>query len=108
MLQHTYQHDYKPSHKPRPVAIVEAEEEAAWCWKRLDEHLEARDPNLTHYDTEWWIELQRLQAAANAAAEWLTDLRYQALTCTCDPDPRRESTLCPACRAVNAEKELPF
>ena len=29
-------HDYKPTHNPRPVAIVEAEEEAAWCWLRTD------------------------------------------------------------------------
>ena len=104
-MQYLYQHDYKPTHNPQPVAVVEAEEEAAWCWKRLDEHLDTR--NGEHYETEWWEELQRLQAAANTAAEWLTDLRYQALNCTCDPDPRRESALCPACRAM-ADEELPF
>jgi hypothetical protein len=106
-MQHLYQHDYRPSHRPRPDAVIQAEEEAAWCWKRLDEHLDTR--NGEHYETEWWIELQRLQAAANAASEWLTDLRMQALNeCTCDPDPNREGMLCPVCVAVNAEKEMEF
>ena len=106
-MLHTYQHTFTPTHNPRPVAVVEAEEEAAWCWKRLDEHLDTR--NGEHYETEWWIELRRLQNAANAASEMLTDLRMAALNeCTCSPDANREATLCPVCRAVNTEKEMEF
>ena len=103
MLQHTHQHTFTPTHNPRPVAVVQAEEEAARCWKRLDEHLETR--NGEHYETEWWIELQRLQAAANAAAEWLTDLRMAALNdCTCSHDANREGMLCLVCRAMQPQE----
>ena len=104
---HTYQHTYTPTHNPRPDAVIEAEEEAAWCWKRLDEHLEERDPNLDHYQTEWWEQHWKLYQATIEAEEWLTNLRYQALNCTCDPDPNRQSMLCPACRALQPA-ELPY
>jgi hypothetical protein len=107
MLQHTYQHDYKPTHKPRPVAIVEAEEEAAWCWKRLDEYIDNRH-EAEAFSARWWEEHDRLLKAAYEAEQWAEDQRALALNCTCDPDPRRESAVCPACRAVNAEKEMEF
>ena len=99
-------HDYRPTHNPRPVELVQAEEEAAWCWRRLHEHLET--PNGEHYQTEWWIEHKRLLDAANAAEAWVEDMRYRHLNCTCDPDPNRESAVCPACVAVMDREEIPF
>ena len=104
-MLHTHQHTYTPTHNPRPVELVQAEEEAAWCWKRLDEHLEERNPNLTHYETEWWERHWELYKAVMEADAWVEDMRYQALNCTCSPDPNRESATCPACVAEQPQEE---
>lgn len=104
---HTYQHTYTPTHRPAKVEIVQAEEAVAWAWNEIYHHLDTR--NGEHYETEWWERHAQLQAAANEAEERLTALRLEALNeCTCDPDPRRESTLCPVCRAANTEREMPY
>ena len=108
-MQHTYQHDWKPSHPPKSDAVIQAEEEAAWAWKKLDDHSEERTPGMDHYQPEWYEQYHKLWCATLEAAGRVLILRHQALNCTCDPDPNRQSATCPACRAVMDNDEvLPF
>lgn len=106
-------HDWKPTHAPVPDEIIQAEENAAWAWKALDDLIEERDPLLTHLEPEWWERHAQLYKAACEAEDRLRQLRDAHLNgyCTCDPDPNREGATCPACREVlaeMAESELPY
>ena len=100
-------HDWKPTHPTRPDDIIEAEKDAAQAWQAVDEWLEAH-PTFESRQNGFWREHERRQAQATAAQEWLEDLRALHLNCTCDPDPRRESAVCPAFRAVNHTEEIPY
>ena len=48
-----------------------------------------------------WLMNMNHPTARELAAEWNAHFQPE---CTCDPDPRRESTLCPACRALQPQE----
>ena len=52
----------------------------------------------------WLMNMSHPKAVA-IAAEW--DAHFEQ-ECTCDPNPNRESAVCPACRAVMVREEMPY
>ncbi len=106
-IEYTTMHDYKPTHKPVPLAVTQAARRADEAQKEYDDNV---DEQMNNGEPDWdWTELKRLAEIANDADRELLLARDKALNpekeCTCTPDlpDGRSGRVCAVCVAANGD-----